>query len=824
MIKLHELKIILRRMMKERLYSIINIGGLAIGMAASLLIILFLLFELSYDNYHQDHQQIYRIGTDMTMAGERSVMAINSLAMGPLLVEQRPEFTSFFRVFPSNYFFRNLIFRYQDKHFFESGVFAVDSTFFDFFDVKVIHGEPRSALTQPYSIVLTQSMAARYFDQGNPVGEVIELEGAGSFKVTAVIEDQPLNSHFQFDGLWSMATMQQLDHLLAANFGPNATWQALHQGHGSRLVWVYVKTAPGFDPDDFMQHRWKGFYDEHIGVYGVVEKSGLIFQSMADIHLRSKLPYELTSFTGSVTMMSPQMIGIFFLIAVFLLVIAAINYTNIAISRFNRRSKEVGVKKVMGARKGQLIRQFFSESVVTTLIALAIALVLAEIAIPFVNQLLNVDLSLNFLQQPWLLGVMIAIAVFVGLIAGGYPALYFSSFSPMRVLRYRFQSGRKTLTLKKILIVFQFTVSVFMIIATLIVGRQLAYINNKNLGYDRENILVIEMQDDYSRQRAEVLRNELLKSPFIERAAISGYYPSILTIFSSLTVENEDGPSRFSSNMAQVTPDYLGFMQMELAQGRFFEWDHPTDFHNAVVINEAAMKYFGWEDAIGKEVSAGYSFPDGTQGMNRRVIGVVRDFHFTSLNKPIEPMVWYPMRNQGSYLNVKIAADHYAEGLAAVQQGWDNFRPNNPLQYHILDQVIAGMYDSQRVLGVFFTAFAVLCIIIAFLGLYGLSAYSVEQRTREIGIRKVLGAGFNHVLFILGREFMWLIIIAVAGAAILAYYLMSQWLGNFAYHAGLTLAPFLIGALAAFGVALLAVVFHARKASRLNPSRALKYE
>jgi putative ABC transport system permease protein len=821
---LHDFKITFRRLAKERLYSLINVGGLAIGMAAALLIILFLLFELSYDRHHKDHDRIYRIATDVTLMGERTILAINSLPVGPLMVDQLPEFTSSLRIFPSNYFFRNLIYRYEDKHFFEGDVFSADSTMFEFFTFKFLEGNPETALNEPFSLVMTESMARRYFDDTPAFGKMIHVDGAGSFKVTAVVEDPSANTHFQFSGLMSLCTMRQLDDLLASAFGPGATWPMLENNHGSRMAWVYLKAVEGFDPQGFLENRWDDFNRTHISVDGFLDENYPIFQAIADIHLKSKLPYEMESETGAVHMMSPELIRVFFAIAIFLLVIAAINYTNIAISRFNRRSKEVGVKKVLGAQRIHLIRQFFLESVFTTIAALLLALLLVEICLPMVNQLLGVSLSLNFFQNPGLLLVLFGVALFVGLIAGGYPAIYFSSFLPIQVLKQRFQAGNKTITLKKALIVIQFTISVFMIIATLVVGRQLQFINNKDLGFDQEQVVVVELQDEHSRTSAGVLRDQLLQSPHILDASVSNYFPSILTMFNSLGVEGEAGLAHLSANIAQVNPDFLDFMGMTMAEGRFFSWDHQSDFYDAVVINESAKRYFGWEDAIGKTITSGYIWPDGTSCENRRVIGVVSDFHFASLTKPIEPMVWYPMRNAGTYLNVRIAGESFSDGLEAIQKAWSGFRPNNPLEYHFLDQVIAGMYESQRVLGVFFAAFAWLCIIIAFLGLYGLSAYSVEQRTREIGIRKVLGAGFADVLMILGREFAWLILIGVVIASVLAHQLMTRWLAGFAYHTQLTAAPFVIAVLASFGIAFLAVVYHARKASKMDPTTSLKYE
>lgn len=825
--KKNEISISLRRLLKERLYSLINVGGLALGMAAALLIFLFLFFETGYDRHNIDHERIYRVGTDLTIEGEHMQLALNSVPLGPLMKSQLPEFTGFLRIFPAGYFFRNIIYRYEDKHFFEDGVFAVDSTMFEFFTYRFLEGQPGQALNEPFSLVLTESMAQRYFGDEPALGKMVQLEGAGSFRVTAVIEDSPINTHFQFDGLISMASMPHLNNLIEGGFMRGATWQGLERAHGARIVWTYLKTAEGFDPESFMENTWPGFYQDHIGSqpgYGGIDKSLLIFQPMADIHLKSKLPYEMTSATGAVTMMSPELIRIFILIALFLLVLAAINYTNIAISRFSRRSKEVGVKKVMGASQGTLVRQFFVESLITTIVALLVAMLLVEFMLPYVNNLLQVSLSANVFSNPHLLLLLLGVAVLVGLIAGGYPAVYLSSFSPLQALALRAQPGRKSLTLKKGLIILQFAISVFMIAATLVVNSQLRYINSKDLGFDREHIVVVELQDNASRQGAETLKNTLSQSPMIERAAVSNYYPSILTMFNGLYVESETGHTSYSANVVQVTPDFMGFMEMEMLEGRFFDRDYQTDQPEAVVVNEAAVRYFGWEDALGKEITSGFVWPDGTSSENRKVIGVVRDFHYASLVRPIEPMVLYPMGNAGNYLLAKVRGDNFSGGIQALEASWAAYAPNQPLEYHVLDQVIAGMYDSQKVLGIFFAAFAWLCIVIAFLGLYGLSAFSAEQRTREIGIRKVLGARFADVLAILGREFMWLILIAMVIAASLAWFLMNRWLAGFAYHIDLRIWPLLVAGLTATTIALLAVGIHAWKAIQMNATESLKYE
>ncbi len=820
----HHFKIAFRRLVKEHKYTLLNIIGLALGMAAALLIMLYLMFELSYDKYHQDHEKIYRIGADATISGERTKIAINSVGIGPMMVDQLPDFQNYMRIFPANYFFRNLVYRYDDKSFYEEGVFATDSTFFDFFTFEFIYGQAHNALNEPFSIVMTRSMCERYFDDENPIGKMIEVEGAGSFMVTAVIEDPPLNSHFQFDGLFSMATMYHLDHLLADGFMAGVTWPMLETNHGSRIVWVYLKTTLDFAPEEFTEKKWFDFYHNHIGHHEIYEDNRLIFQPMADIHLKSKLSYEMTSETGAVTMMSPEMIRIFFLVAVFLLLLASINYTNISISQFNRRSKEVGVKKVLGATRKNLIVQFLAEAIITTIGSLIVALLLVEVFTPMVNNLLGVSLSLNVIENPKLLLIFASIAVFVGIIAGGYPAVYFSSFKPLKVLRHRFQSGKHTLTLKKSLIVLQFVISVFMIIATVVVARQMQYINNKDLGYDRDHMVILELKDDFSRNSAETLKNELIKSPHVRNAALSNYVPSIMTVFSSLDIENQNGHQSLSANIVQVSPEYMELMDLKLAEGRFFNREYRTDNTDVVVINQAAQRHFGWEEAIGKSMVSGIKWPDGTPAGQRTVVGVLEDFHYSSLTRPIEPMVLFPMRNRANYINVKIGSEDFSSAIGAIEKTWNEYRPNYPLQYFLLDTLVDGMYQSQSVLTVFFAAFAWLCIVIAFLGLYGLSAYSLEQKTREIGIRKVLGADFIHILTMLGREFIWLIIIALILACALAFYFMEKWLSSFAHHTQLDSLPFIAGIVIAIGTAFLAVFFHARRASKLNPVNSLKYE
>ncbi|MFW5778198.1 MAG: ABC transporter permease [Bacteroidota bacterium] len=817
-----DFRIVFRRLIKERKYSFLNIIGLSIGMAAAMAIFLYLRFENSYDKYHPDHENIYRIGTEMIISGEKSSVALNSLPMAPLLVDQMPEFTSFLRIFAVNHFFRNMIYEYEDKQFYEGGVFAADSSFFDFFHFDFIYGEKENALTEPFSFVMTQSMAVRYFGDINPVGKIISLKGAGNFKVTAVVNDAPLNSHMLFSGLLSMSTMPRLNHLLSANLMHGVTWEIMSQSFGSRFIWAYVKTTDNFNPEEFLDTKWYDFYESHIGNLDFFDDIQLIFQPIADIHLKSKLAYEMTSSTGSVTMMSPITMVIFFTIAIFLLVLASINYANISISRFNQRSKEIGVKKVLGATSGNLIRQFFTESILFASISFVLALLMVELATPFINDLMGVALARNYFGQPEILFIFLGVMLFVGVLSGMYPAFYFSSFSPLKVLQHRMRGEQ--LIIKKALIILQFTVSVFMITATIIVVQQLKFINNKDLGFRSNNIVVIELRDDTSRQKAEVLQNELLKIPEVSSTIVSNFLPSIVNIFNSMDVENEQGVSMHSAHVVQVPDDFSDFMGVEMSEGRFFDSQNQSDYTDAIIINEAAKKEFGMVNPIGKTISNEYQFPDGTTSTNRKVIGVVKDFHYTSLHKPIEPMVFYPMSKTGNYLMVRISEQYRQASMAKIEQTWNTFQDDYPIDAYYLQDVIKSMYSSQRILSIFFGIFAAICIIIAFIGIYGLSAYSVEQRTREIGIRKVLGGNLWNIFLIIGKEFLVLLIISSVLATALSFYFMADWLSGFAYHTNLGIFPFLTGIFVAFFTAFLAVFIQARIASSADPVQSLKYE
>ena len=821
---LYGFRLTFRRLFREGKYTFINIFSLSLSLAAALLIFIYLAYETSYDRHHKNHENIYRIGTDISLAGERHLIAMNSIPIGPLLVEHVAGFNSYARIFPVQFFFRNLVYRYADKSFQENGVLATDPAFFRMFTFDFLEGNAETALSKPFSLVLTQRMKERYFGKESAYGRAIEIEGAGHFTVTAVVSDPKPNSHLQFDGLFPISTFYQLDHLFHEGFQHGDTWEYLKHNPAYRIVWVYVKTDPDFDPMEFAGEKWTAFYREYSGDQSVYDDLQPVFQPLADIHLTSKLGYEMTTQTNTVTIMSPLLVRIFTLIGVFLLVLASINYTNMSLSQANSRGKETSMKKVLGAGRTNLMLQFFAESVLTTLFALLLALFLLEVSLPSVNQLLGTPLNINILENRMLISLFLGIAIFTGIIAGAYPALYYSGISPLKILTIRYKSSKETLGLKKILIVIQFVISVFMIIATIVVTLQLHFIHNKNLGFDRDHMVIIELKDSLSRQGAHTLKEKLLQHPDIHSAALSNYFPSRIAYTNAAEVNTAAGPLAISTHIIQIGDNYLDFMNIELLEGRTFSYDTPWDYHHSVIINQTAQRLFGWKEPLGKKVNMTLVWPDGTNTGEREVVGVVRDFHISSLKRTIPPLIIYPMASQAVYLNVKINPDNHKAAMQTIEQVWEQERPGYPLVYYFLDQLIANMYHSQRVTSIFFGIFALLCIFIAFLGLYGLSAYSVEQRTREIGIRKVLGADISAIIYTLSREFLGLVIIAALVASLAAWYFLDYWLAGFAYHVKLTAVPFLLAIALSCLVAFLAMITHVYKASRLNPADAIKYE
>jgi putative ABC transport system permease protein len=793
------------------LYSVINILGLSIGLASAILIILYLQHELSADRHLADYDEIFRVGIEVGIGGPPIVAAISSAPLGNDLVTNFPEVVGYSRFYSLDMMHSELLVEYEDRSLYESGVFLADSNFFEFFSHPVVYGDPVGSLRHNNMAVFTRSAAEKIFGPGNPVGKTFRFNRVHNVTVGAVIDDIPANSHLKFRMVMFWGSM---DGYLA--------WQFTNTNYFQNNIFTYVKLVPGFDIRSL-----EGRIDEFVQERALSEFAQHDMEALFKLHLRplNELYFQKAE---QYEPFNPELIPakgdriyiyVFIAIAIFLTGIAAINYMNMAIARSARRSREVGVRKVLGADKGSLIRQFLSESLLITFLGFILALLWVEISLPWFNQLLMKDFSFRIFQNPALAFSVLGLMLVTGLVSGSYPAFYLSRFQPVEVLKQQVKLSDRNLSLRKILVGLQFTISVFMIIATLVVLQQLHFIRNKNLGYQTENILVLTVSD-LDRERRLGLKRELGLLPGVESASLSNNVPgpgANLQNWGGMA-ESRDGFSETMTGVYQVDASFAEVFDLQMKEGRFFNPDLETDFTEAVIVNEAAARLFEWDEPVGKQ----FRNNSQNEGM-RRVVGVVKDFHILSLDLNIGPLVIYPYRN-GDRLIVKLTPEAGAGTLEVIRQKWDAMAGNLPLRYQFLAEHHRMGYRTHNNLGVLFAVFAMLCILLSLMGLYGLSGFSAEQKTREIGIRKVHGASLKHILMLLFREYMTILAVAILMASVLAWHFMGNWLAQFAFSVSLTILPFIVAATLAVAVSLLTVGVHAARSSGADPVKALKYE
>jgi putative ABC transport system permease protein len=822
----HFIKITLRRLSREKVYTSVNILGLAMGMASALLIFFFLRFETSYDTFHRDHQRIYRIGTDLRVLDQKQGYAVSSAALAPALAREYHQIESFLRLFHIHYFLRDIIYQYDEVRFHEKEMFAVDSTYFDFFTTRFLEGTAENSLYEPFSIVLTEDLARKIFGDKKALGEKILMRNVGYFTVTAVIQNPPLNQHFRFKGLISMSSLHHMSPLFLNAFGPGVSWEVFENSMGSTVVWSYIKTAENADAEDFIKTNWGDFHQKYIHPLTQshqVDKE-LIIQPIRDIHLHSDLIYEISDEISTLRVMNPQMIRVFFLIAIFLLIVAAINYTNIAISHFNKRRKEMGIIKVIGSGSRRLFAGFFGEAFVTAFLALAIALFLLEMIIPSVNKLLHVDLSLNVVSDFMVLLILLAIYLVTAVLSGLFPALYFSVTPPLKLLVSRLHPGRKSLIMKKVLVVVQFTISVFMLTATMIIYQQLRHLQERDLGYPVENIVTIEIHDDISKKNVMVLDSILRLNPAVEKTALSNYIFTMFPIKHTVLIETDAGNTVRSFNTIQTSEEYLEMLDITItANGEVIDFQN-LDLNKGVIVNQAFLDSIGFDNPVGNNITTHYQFLGGRLSRTREIIGVMENIQYAWLNQPVEPLVILPMGIRAHYLSLKFTHSERAQHENIIKNAWKLFDPGNPLVIHYLEDSVETYYSQQASLTRFFSYFAWLCIVISFLGIFGITAYNLEQRTTEIGIRKVMGATPYDIFAIFFHNYSAPLVVACLAGSISGWYILNLWLKSFTYAVSISLIPFLVAVLLACFTVVLAITIHVARISNLNPSIALKYE
>ena len=805
------LKVALRAILRNKLTSFINIAGLALAMTCCLLIFLFIQDELRYDDYHSKAKRIYRVTREFLSPDGSTTLHLGHVAppFGPLLKNDFPDFEQVVRTRQNRYLIALQENAEEKKVFNEDNVFFAEPEIFQVFDIPLTEGNKKKALTDPYTMILSEKTARKYFGKESAQGKRLNINNKFDVEVTGVFADFPRQSHWHPDFLLAFSTLE--DSTLYGRRRLETNW-----GNNSFATYGLVKDQP-FDPKK-TEAQFPGFLNKHMGAD--VGKNDplpsswtrLYLQKLTDIHLRSQLDSEIET-NGNIN--NVYMMGV---IGLFIILIACFNFVNLSTARATKRSKEVGLRKVVGAFRTQLISQYLSESVLTAVLALGIGLGLSFFALGWLNTFTGKSLEINLTHWSLILG-LVGFAVSVGLLAGIYPAFMVSGFKPALVLKGQLGSAKGKGGIRKTLVVAQFAISIALMIATAITFQQLDFMNKRDLGYAKDQIVTLnnfrELEPNY-----DAFYNELLRHSSIKNVGRSDLIPTDrLVDYDDAKVQKGDNMAATSVVIKNVCADYDFFdtYQIPFASGRNFSKSVKTDDSLAFILNEAAVKMIGWqnEEAVGKDFQYG-----GTRG---KVIGVVKDFHFESLHEPIVPVVFFPSRGYGR-ISVKIAGNDMQQGIAHVEEVWKSFLPHWPFEYQFLTLRYQQLYESEKKQGQLFTVFSGLAIFIACLGLFGLATFNTLQRVKEIGIRKVMGASVTHILTLLSKEIVILVLIANVVAWPTAWYFMGKWLDGFAYKIDLPLIVFVLSTVTAVFIALITVSSQTIKTALTNPAKTLRYE
>jgi putative ABC transport system permease protein len=800
-----------RNLWKSKGFSAINIAGLAVGLATCLLIFFFVLDELGYDRYNTKLDRIYRVDADLRFGGNHFILAVDPDPMGPTMKKDYPAVEQYVRFRSYNNAF---LVRKGNQHIQENRAIYADSTLFDVFTLPMIDGDPRTALAAPNDVVITETMARKYFNTDQAVGRTLTVNDSIPYKVTGVIKDIPTQSHFHFDFFVSMASNPESrsNMWVSNNFN---TYVVLKQGSDpkkleaqfddmvNRYILPQATQILGMSADGF---RKMGNFAH----YGLTP--------LRDIHLHSNKAAELGP-NGDI-----EYVYIFSAAALFILLIACVNFMNLSTARSSGRAKEVGVRKALGSLKSNLISQFLTESVLVSFLSLFLALGLVALALPYFNQLSGKTMSLGLQHRPGLLLGLFGLALAVGLLAGAYPAFYLSSFKPIKVLKGIMSTGFKTGWLRSILVVFQFSISIFLIVGTVVIYNQLQYIRHKDVGFNRDQVLVLPNTNALGNQ-GEAFRNELLRVKGVEDVTMTAFLPTSTNrddnpLFPDPTL---DPKTAISLQEWPIDEHYIPTLGMHIQAGRNFSTQFPTD-STGVILNEAALRLLGWKDPVNKNLYSLRDFRAGNVPGNIQtlhVVGVIRDFNFNSLREVVTPLAFFSGGNPGS-VAIRLNRTDIPGLVDRVHAAWTSMVPSQPFVYSFMDDDFNNQYQSEQRMGGIAVFFAALAIFVACLGLFGLVTYAAEQRTKEVGIRKVLGASVQNIVGLLSRDFIGLVLISALIAFPLAWWAMHRWLQDFAYHVSIGWWVFAAsGALALF-IALATVSFQAIKAALANPVKSLR--
>jgi putative ABC transport system permease protein len=776
------LLIALRLIKKNKLYSFINIFGLAIGLAACILILLWVNDELSFDRFHTKADQIYKVVCSDLLSDEK--YAVTTPALGPAMEQEYPEILRATRYFEMD----NLVVKAGDIKSLEDGIAFVDPSFLEMFSFPMIKGNPQTALSDPFSIVLTESQAQKYFGLEDPVGKTLTVAGNYDLLVNGLMKDPPLNSHLRFDFLVPVEFMRE--------FGWNLEqWDRF-------FIETFVELHP--ESDMIRKDRLSQFLQSKIEDSENLQAE--LFP-LKDIHLHSS-GISVMGRTGDI-----KNIYLFSLISLFVLLIACINFMNLSTTQSGKRIKEIGMRKVVGARPKDIIKQFYGESVLMTLVALLLAFILVELSLPIFNRLSGKEMTLNFAENYGFYLVVAGIVLATGLISGSYPALLLSSFKPVEMFKGKSGTGSRFQSLsRKILVVAQFSISIVLIIGTVIVFIQMNYLRQKKLGFDPDRVISVTLNRNIQ-QKYDVMKERLLQLSSVSSVTSGSRRP--FTHISTIDWESPDNTKSVRLSFTDVGYDYLVTFGLELMQGRFFSKEYSLD-HQNYILNETAVQQMGFENPLGQEIEIFEK--KGT------VIGVVKDYHFESLHTAIRPLVLRFGEGGQNYLYAKIISADMDETIKDFEAIWNGLEQDYPFNFRFFDQDFDAMYRAENRFKDILGYFAVFAILISCLGLFGLTCFITEQRTKEIGIRKVLGASVAKLILMFSIEFVKWVVLANLVAWPVAYFAMSRWLQGFAYRTGIQMWIFLVSSCLALVIALGTVMIHTAKAALANPAVSLKYE
>ncbi len=786
-------KIAFRNLLKHKGFTLLNISGLAIGMAAGFLVLLYVNFELSYDKMHSKSDSIYRVVADIKTPSETIEASIAAWAVAPNIEKEFPEILKSIRLMNTN-----LVVEKDSKKIGEQNVLAVDSAFFDVFDFKLIEGDKTKLFSNPNTLVLSQEIAKKYFGNENPIGQSLELEGFDSpATVTGIMENIPENSHIQADILISLVTF-------------NTPTNNRDEQWGNYDPSSYILTSENTSAED-LQAKFPGFLERKTGDQMRSSQMfvTLILEPFADVYLKSSRGGNITGNINNVY--------IFAIIGLFILLIASINFINLSTARSVERAREVGIRKVVGAGKNQLGFQFIGESVLVCLLSFIIAVALTTFSLPYFNELAGKTVSSGIFTEPINIVYLFTLAIVIGLVAGIYPAMILSSFRPVSVLKGSFSKGSRGILLRKSLVVVQFTISIALIIGTIVIYNQMEFMRNQDLGFSKEHALVIPTESGTS---SRAIRNRISQIPTVKSTALTSSVPGSGNPAAYSEIENKNGELQVANiDLYIVDEDYLDMMGMHVIAGRGFSRDFASDSSQAMVINEKTVSLLGYskaEDAIGARYQQ--------WGSNGQVIGVVKDFNFRSLQSDITPLTMRLNPVSTNLITVKVEGQNTAQTLDAIENVWKEMKPADTFEYYFLDELFEAQYAAEEDFGNLFLSFALLAIFISCLGLLGLAAYSTIQRKKEIGIRKIIGASVSGIVNLLSKEFIKLVGIAFLIATPIAWFVMKNWLEDFAYRIDIEWWMLLMAGALAIIIALVTVSFQAITAAIANPVNVLRSE